>query len=96
MVGAVGGARCSGDNARVGELGIFTSLDKALVIQDVKIFNETPMRNERCAVVLTKLLYLLYQGQRLNTKEATNVFFSVTKAFQSKNVRARPSACQSH
>lgn len=69
-----------------GELGIFTHIDKALVIQDVKIFNETPLKIDRCITVLTKLLYLLYQGEKLNSKDSTNVFFAVIKSFQSKEV----------
>lgn len=91
------------DSCRIGELGIFTNIDKALVIQDTKSFNETPLKNDRCTTVLTKLLYLLYQGERLSSKEATSVFFAVTKAFQSKEVdefhyhcppRAHPIASQ--
>ncbi|PJF17049.1 Coatomer subunit gamma [Paramicrosporidium saccamoebae] len=58
------------------ELGIFTHIDKALVIQDAKIFNETPLKTAKCVTVLTKLLYLLYQGEKLTAKEATNVFFA--------------------
>lgn len=65
------------------------------MVQDAKIFNDTPLKTDKCFVVLTKLLYLLYQGESLNSKDATNVFFAVTKAFQSKDVcyvACRPSS----
>ena len=70
----------------LGELGIFTHIDRALVVQDAKIFNDVPLKTDKCFTVLSKLLYLLYQGETLSTQEATAVFFAVTKAFQSKDV----------
>ena len=77
----------------VGELGIFTHIDKALVIQDTKIFNESPLKSERCVTVLNKLLYLLLQSEKFTSKEATTAFFAVTKAFQSKDVQGHVIRC---
>lgn len=39
--------------------------------------------------MITKLLYLLSQGETLGGSEASEVFFGVTKLFQSTDVRAR-------
>ncbi|UYV63358.1 COPG1 [Cordylochernes scorpioides] len=50
-----------------------------------RIFNETPLNPRRCAQVLTKILYLLNQGEQLGTTEATEAFFAMTKLFQSKD-----------
>jgi coatomer protein complex subunit gamma len=61
-------------------------LDKSVVVQEARVFNETPIRPAKCARTLTKVLYLLYQGEHFQTQEATNLFFSVTKLFQSKDV----------
>lgn len=74
---------------KIGELGIFTNLNKTLVIQDAQVFNETPLNPRRCNMILMKLLYLLYQGESFTGKEATMVFFSVTKSFQSKDVEGK-------
>ncbi|KAJ6365116.1 hypothetical protein OIU76_029979 [Salix suchowensis] len=43
----------------------------------------------RCSQVITKLLYLLNQGDSFTKVEATEVFFSVTKLFQSKDLGLR-------
>jgi hypothetical protein len=41
--------------------------------------------------MITKLLYLLSQGETLGGSEASEVFFGVTKLFQSTDVREPPS-----
>lgn len=50
---------------------------------------ETVTRHpRRCRRVLTKLLYLILMGDHYSGSEASEVFFGVTKLFQSGNVRA--------
>ena len=39
--------------------------------------------------VITKLLYLLCQGETFTKKEASEVFFSLTKLFQAKDANLR-------
>lgn len=58
-----------------------------MVIQDAQVFNETPLNYRKCSLVLAKLLYLLYQSEPITPKEATNMFFASTKAFQCKDVQ---------
>ena len=53
------------------------------------MFNETPIKASKCALTLTKIIYMLYQGEQLHQKEATDLFFSVTKLFQSKDTQLR-------
>ena len=65
----------------------FQNLEKGLVLQEKRIFNESPLNTKKCATLLTKVLYLLVQGDRLTTTEATDLFFAITKLFQSKDVR---------
>jgi len=65
---------------------IYAHLDKSVVLQEARVFNETPIKPSKCCLTLTKVLYLMYQGETLQTREATDLFFSVTKLFQSKDV----------
>ena len=64
----------------------FETLDLGLVIQESRVFSESPLKAKKCELVLTKLLYLIYNGAKLSEQDATAVFFSITKTFQSKEV----------
>uniref|UniRef100_A0A2P2I1X4 Coatomer subunit gamma n=1 Tax=Hirondellea gigas TaxID=1518452 RepID=A0A2P2I1X4_9CRUS len=63
--------------------------DKTSVLQEARVFNETPVNVKKSTHVLTKILYLLNQGETLGTKEATDVFFAMTKLFQSNDIILR-------
>lgn len=63
--------------------------DKTSVLQEARVFNETPVNVKRSTHVLTKILYLLNQGEILAPKEATDVFFAMTKLFQSNDIILR-------
>ncbi|XP_013143572.1 PREDICTED: coatomer subunit gamma [Papilio polytes] len=67
----------------------YQNLDKTIVLQEARYFNETPVNPRKCIYILSKILYLLNQGEKFTTKEATDVFFATTKLFQSKNVMLR-------
>lgn len=71
------------------DLSPFWGLDKGSVLQEVRIFNEPQLDARQCAQVVTKLLYLLNQGESLTKTEATEVFFATTKLFQSTDVSLR-------
>lgn len=64
----------------------FETLDLGLVIQESRVFSETPLKPKKCELVLMKLLYLIYNGTKLTEQDATTVFFAITKTFQSKEV----------
>ena len=55
------------------------------MFHDAKFVKAHP---KRCCMLITKLLYLLSQGETLGGSEASEVFFGVTKLFQSTDVRA--------
>lgn len=57
-----------------------------MVIQEARAFNESPLNYRKCSLILAKFLYLLYQSETFTAKEATNIFFAVTKSFQCKDV----------
>jgi len=66
-----------------------SNLEKGAVLQEVRVFNETPVNPRKCCQLITKLLYLVIQGDRFTKKEATDVFFAVTRLFQSKDIPLR-------
>ncbi|XP_037299870.1 coatomer subunit gamma-2 [Manduca sexta] len=68
---------------------VFQNLDKTTLFQETRYFNSTPVNPRKCIQILTKVLYLLNQGENLTTQEATNIFFAITKLFQSKDVVLR-------
>lgn len=70
-------------------IGVFQNLDKTTLLQEARCFNSNPLNPRKCIHVLTKILYLLNQGESLTTKEATDLFFATTKLFQSKNIMLR-------
>lgn len=69
--------------------GAFSKVTKTSALQDARNFNETPVNARKCAFILTKILYLLNQGETFSTHEATDVFFNITKLFQSKDTTLR-------
>ena len=69
----------------------FSNLEKAAVLQDARIFHdseEVKKNSDRCCTILGQLVYLC-QSHALNQVEATEVFFSSTKLFVSKDACLR-------
>uniref|UniRef100_A0A8U8CK67 Coatomer subunit gamma n=1 Tax=Geospiza parvula TaxID=87175 RepID=A0A8U8CK67_GEOPR len=67
----------------------FQHLEKSAVLQEARLFNETPINPRRCLHILTKILYLLNQGEHFGTTEATEAFFAMTRLFQSNDQTLR-------
>jgi len=67
----------------------FSNLEKTSVLQEARVFNETPVNPRKCTHILTRILYLIAQGETLGRTEATEAFFAMTKLFQSKDVVLR-------
>mmetsp|Transcript_68621 Transcript_68621/g.146918 ORF Transcript_68621/g.146918 Transcript_68621/m.146918 type:complete len:937 (-) Transcript_68621:64-2874(-) len=63
--------------------------DKAAVLQESRCFSETPIDSEKCLQLLTRVLYLLQQGEKFTAQELTKLFFDVTKLFQCPATRLR-------
>ncbi|KAH9812366.1 adaptin N terminal region-domain-containing protein [Melampsora americana] len=63
--------------------------DKTTVIQEARVFNESPISPRKCRILLTKIVYLLYVGETFGPQEATTLFFGVTKLFQHKDSALR-------
>nr|XP_033782638.1 coatomer subunit gamma-1 isoform X1 [Geotrypetes seraphini] len=67
----------------------FQQLEKSSVLQEARVFNETPINPRKCAHILTKILYLINQGEYMGVTEATEAFFAMTKLFQSNDSTLR-------
>ncbi|CAH2275472.1 coatomer subunit gamma-2 [Pelobates cultripes] len=67
----------------------YQHLEKSAVLQEARLFNETPINPRRCLHILTKILYLLNQGEHFGTMEATEAFFAMTRLFQSNDQTLR-------
>lgn len=61
--------------------------NKTTVIQEARVFNESPISPRKCRALLAQIVYLLYVGETFGTQEATTLFFGVTKLFQHKDVK---------
>jgi len=61
--------------------------NKTTIIQEARVFNDSPISPRKCRALLTRIVYLLYVGETFGTQEATTLFFGTTKLFQHKDVR---------
>jgi coatomer protein complex subunit gamma len=67
-------------------------LEKATVLQECRVFHDASVVTQnprRCCLLLTKMLFLLVKGNTFTSAEITEVFFGVTKLFQSHDVNLR-------
>ncbi len=71
------------------EFSPFYGIEKGLVLQETRVFNEAQVDPRKCQQVITKLLYLLTQGESFTKSESSDVFFSVTKLFMHKDFHLR-------
>lgn len=71
----------------------FAGMEKSTVLQEAKAsFNsaqDVKYEPQKCALLITKLIYLLVVGETFSDNDVTEVFFSVTKLFQSDNINLR-------
>uniref|UniRef100_A0A2S2Q2F3 Coatomer subunit gamma n=1 Tax=Sipha flava TaxID=143950 RepID=A0A2S2Q2F3_9HEMI len=67
----------------------YQNLEKTSVLQEARTFNDTPVNPKKCTYILTKILYMINQGEQLGTAEATDTFFAMTKLFQSRDIILR-------
>ncbi|KAH3745815.1 coatomer subunit gamma [Pelomyxa schiedti] len=72
------------------ELGsVFQNLDKGAVLQEKRVFHESPLNVRKCRLALSQILYVLNQGETFTKTEATDLFFAVTKLYQSQDIYLR-------
>mmetsp|Transcript_12784 Transcript_12784/g.38564 ORF Transcript_12784/g.38564 Transcript_12784/m.38564 type:complete len:901 (+) Transcript_12784:224-2926(+) len=71
---------------------LFADLEKATVLQECRAFSDSKIVTEsprRCSQLITKLLHIVTQGDCMSSSEVTEVFFGVTKLFQSPDASLR-------
>jgi coatomer protein complex subunit gamma len=70
----------------------FADLEKATVLQECRVFSDSKVVTEsprKCSQLITKLLHIVTQGDAMSSLEVTEVFFGVTKLFQSNDASLR-------
>uniref|UniRef100_A0A6U1MSQ3 Coatomer subunit gamma n=1 Tax=Fibrocapsa japonica TaxID=94617 RepID=A0A6U1MSQ3_9STRA len=70
----------------------FADLEKAAVLQECRAFSDSNVvthHPQRCSHLITKLLHILSTGDTFSSSETTEVFFGVTKLFQSHDANLR-------
>jgi len=80
------------DNLKLDErefVNPWSDQDKASVLQQSRCFGDTPIDSEKCFQLLTRVLYLIQQGEKFSETELTSLFFGVTKLFQCQSRRLR-------
>lgn len=60
--------------------------NKTTIIQEARVFNDSPISPRKCRALLTRIVHLLYIGENFSSQEATTLFFGTTKLFQHKDV----------
>ncbi|KAF9512742.1 hypothetical protein BS47DRAFT_1376887 [Hydnum rufescens UP504] len=63
--------------------------NKTTILQEARVFNESPISPRKCRALLTRIVYLLYLGETFSAQEATTLFFGTTKLFQHKDSALR-------
>ena len=63
--------------------------DRSTVVLESRAFHETPVDPAKCSKLITKILYLLCKGGDISGPELTDMFFGITKLFQSTNTKLR-------
>lgn len=61
----------------------FHELDKQDLLNEAQCFNQRNLNPTQCEKVLIKLIYFLDKGHQFSEDEMSNLFFSITKLFQS-------------
>ncbi|KAM3147045.1 hypothetical protein pb186bvf_000761 [Paramecium bursaria] len=65
------------------------NLDKYQIMNETQTFNNQKFQDENSRKTLVKLIYLANQGNCFSEQEAEQLFFRITKLFQSNNSRLR-------
>lgn len=67
----------------------YRALDVSTVVQGARVFTKMPLDLRACKEAVTRLLCVLARGDKLTPTDATEVFFSSTRLFQTNDVILR-------
>mmetsp|Transcript_2420 Transcript_2420/g.3318 ORF Transcript_2420/g.3318 Transcript_2420/m.3318 type:complete len:903 (-) Transcript_2420:132-2840(-) len=82
------GPKTKGEDGEV-EPSPYEGIQKNAILHEAKCFDDKQISARQCIEVLTKIMYLIIQGEEFTPSEISKVFFSVTKLFNSRNVHLR-------
>jgi coatomer protein complex subunit gamma len=83
------GGKRKDDDYSEEDVSPFAGLQTNVVVREANIFNDRQLNSIECSRVLTKILYLISQGEKFSSEDTTQMFFGVTKLFQSPDVHLR-------
>ncbi|KAF7459021.1 coatomer subunit gamma [Cryptosporidium felis] len=63
--------------------------EKSSILQETRCFSEAPLNSKKCCTVLTKVLNMINSGEKLTDQEWSELFFGITRLFQSNNQELR-------
>ncbi|KZV84297.1 Coatomer, gamma subunit [Exidia glandulosa HHB12029] len=63
--------------------------NKTTILQEARVFHESPISPRKCRALLTRVAYLFYSGEAFQAQEATPLFFGITKLFSHKDAALR-------
>ncbi|KAL2315197.1 putative coatomer subunit gamma [Schizosaccharomyces pombe] len=72
-----------------GDESIFANVNQVTVTQDARAFNSSSISPRKSRRLLSKIAYLIYTGEHFQEKQATELFFGITKLFQHKDPSLR-------
>merc|ERR1719272_648623 len=67
----------------------FANIEKSAVMQESRKFNAMPLKPRECSLILAKIMCLIFQGETYAQREATEIFFAMTKLFQNPDTNMR-------
>ncbi|CAD8045387.1 unnamed protein product [Paramecium sonneborni] len=79
----------SGEDKKALESEPYHNLQKSSVLLESRCFNDPQLQDKKCRQILSKLIYLINQGEKFNDQESLSLFFGITKLFSSNNVDLR-------
>ncbi|OII74066.1 uncharacterized protein cubi_02868 [Cryptosporidium ubiquitum] len=59
--------------------------EKSSILQETRCFSEALLNSKKCCTVLTKVLNMINSGEKLTDQEWSDLFFGITRLFQSNN-----------
>ena len=67
----------------------FEDVRKEMIVQEAKCFNDNNLNTRNCLGIISKLIYLINQGEKFLPTEIETLFFDSTKLLQTNDIELR-------
>ncbi len=67
----------------------FDDVRKEMVVQEARCFNDNNLNVRNCLGIISKLIYLINQGEKFLPSEIETLFFDSTKLLQTNDIELR-------